>query len=1039
MAGGSISPPGVEVIQEFVTTSPTIISPSLPTVLVAPAYQLVDAFDDNGNPQSTAFAGTYRDGQGVIAYNLPNLISQASLVGFEDDVRVFLVYGTETRELKSVSDEELIVDGATGDITISTLKLVDLTQLYTQIGVEAGDVVRITWRGEGLDIPIASVDSDTELTLEASILDENLTSVSYDIVRNPAEFVFDAVAQANAEIGSEANYLRFTAALLKEDGTTVGDYIGSAGDALSVSITDSEHFLDGIDGVIGDSIFTSATATFLADVGARGAVANELFYSGSTPDDGGALLDIIEVVSDTQIHIESGTGVGASGLTYHVGDDSQATYTADSGTTDATVGTGATLTVTGGDFLTSVGAAGPVTNVFVELSTGVYQVEAVVDNDNLTYFSSAASVSLTGENPVVLVGQATAADGATGALTNFATISRDLTTLADDSTEAINFGGTTAASLTSVTDADNAVVGVGSPSPLTSGPAQAFSAVLLTAPLTLAWDPDLKRVSVQLERAAGISASTFAEIEDAVENSLNASYNLVVSDIIDAALGGTVGDGSTILGEADLEIIQFDGGSDEESLLLDADLLQSATPTAQVYVTYKALRIDLSSAATEPTLLDISDQTQRESLLGPATTDNPLSLMVFYALTNSPGRSVKALGVSAVSATKPSGTLEAYTSAFEFLEGYEVYLIVPGTLDPSIAQALQTHVNAMSQPSEKSERVGFFNTPMPVFKNATILASGTDGNTGTVIGANPAEFSASVDFEAQGVQAGDILVVGSLAASDDSPDGVNGTVGPLYGITVSGIKSGDPFVLEFDGTTAGLSTDWNDLVDVGFTVYRAGAAISQASDQAEVIAQVGEGFEDRRMYHHWPDQVTADVAGIASIIDGYYCASAWGGKSNQVQPQQPFSRTTVAGFTGVKNSNGYFSKSQLDRIAGGGTWITYQEAQNTPLKCRHQLSTDVSSVERREFSITRIIDYTAKYMRTGLNKQVGKFNITQSYLDGLASAVQGLLRALRESGVLIDGRLVSIAVNDVQPDKVDIVIAIDVPYPANYIEVTLQV
>jgi hypothetical protein len=994
MAGGSISPPGVEVIQEFVTTSPTIISPSLPTVLVAPAYQLVDAFDDNGNPQSTAFAGTYRDGQGVIAYNLPNLISQASLVGFEDDVRVFLVYGTETRELKSVSDEELIVDGATGDITISTLKLVDLTQLYTQIGVEAGDVVRITWRGEGLDIPIASVDSDTELTLEASILDEDLTSVSYDIVRNPAEFVFDAVAQANAEIGSEANYLRFTAALLKEDGTTVGDYIGSAGDALSVSITDSEHFLDGIDGVVGDSIFTSASASFLSSVGSRGTVNNELLYVGTGADDGGAFRDVVEVVSDTQIHIESGTGVGGVTLTYHVGDDSQATYTADSGTTDATVGTGCVLTVTGGNFTTSVGPVGVVTNTFVELSAGVYVVEEVLSDDTLQIFSTVAS---------------------------------------------INFGGTTAAPLTSVTDADNAVVGVGSPSPLTSGPVQAFSAVLLTAPLTLAWDPDLKRVSVQLERAAGISASTFAEIEDAVENSLNASYNLVVSDIIDAALGGTVGDGSTILGEADLEIIQFDGGSDEESLLLDADLLQSATPTAQVYVTYKALRIDLSSAATEPTLLDISDQTQRESLLGPATTDNPLSLMVFYALTNSPGRSVKALGVSAVSATKPSGTLEAYTSAFEFLEGYEVYLIVPGTLDPSIAQALQTHVNAMSQPSEKSERVGFFNTPMPVFKNATILASGTDGNTGTVIGANPAEFSASVDFEAQGVQAGDILVVGSLAASDDSPDGVNGTVGPLYGITVSGIKSGDPFVLEFDGTTAGLSTDWNDLVDVGFTVYRAGAAISQASDQAEVIAQVGEGFEDRRMYHHWPDQVTADVAGIASIIDGYYCASAWGGKSNQVQPQQPFSRTTVAGFTGVKNSNGYFSKSQLDRIAGGGTWITYQEAQNTPLKCRHQLSTDVSSVERREFSITRIIDYTAKYMRTGLNKQVGKFNITQSYLDGLASAVQGLLRALRESGVLIDGRLVSIAVNDVQPDKVDIVIAIDVPYPANYIEVTLQV
>ena len=121
MAGGSISPPGVEVIQEFVTTSPTIISSSLPTVLVAPAFQVVSAFDDNGNPQSDAFAGTYRDGQGVIAYNLPSLVAEASLVGFEDDVRVFLVYGTETRELNSENDESVIVDDGTGAFTLSTL------------------------------------------------------------------------------------------------------------------------------------------------------------------------------------------------------------------------------------------------------------------------------------------------------------------------------------------------------------------------------------------------------------------------------------------------------------------------------------------------------------------------------------------------------------------------------------------------------------------------------------------------------------------------------------------------------------------------------------------------------------------------------------------------------------------------------------------------------------------------------------------------------------------------------------------------------
>jgi len=340
MAGGSISPPGVEVIQEFVTTSPSIITPSLPTVVVAPAYQLVDAFDDNGNAQESAFAGTYRDGQGVIAYNLPSLVAEASLVGFEDEVRVFLVYGTEQRELNGLTDEELIIDDSSGNYAFGTLAFTDSTQLFTQIGVEAGDVVRLTWRAEVIDIPIASVDSDTQLTLESNIIDENLTGVTYDVVRNPAEFVFDLAQQANVEFGDSADYLRITAALLKEDGLTTGDYIGSAGDALELVLGESQAIVSGSDGAVGDSIFTSAGASFLTSVGARGTVSNELLYVGAGADDGAVFRDIVAVVSDTQIFVESGEGVGLSGLTYHVGDDAQATYTADSGAPAATVGTG---------------------------------------------------------------------------------------------------------------------------------------------------------------------------------------------------------------------------------------------------------------------------------------------------------------------------------------------------------------------------------------------------------------------------------------------------------------------------------------------------------------------------------------------------------------------------------------------------------------------------------------------------------------------------------------------------------------------------
>ena len=175
------------------------------------------------------------------------------------------------------------------------------------------------------------------------------------------------------------------------------------------------------------------------------------------------------------------------------------------------------------------------------------------------------------------------------------------------------------------------------------------------------------------------------------------------------------------------------------------------------------------------------------------------------------------------------------------------------------------------------------------------------------------------------------------------------------------------------------------------------------------------------------------------MLPGYYLAAGWAGLANLTTPEKGFSESSVAGYTGVKNSTGYFSKAQLDRIAGGGTWISYQQSQNAPIKCRHQLSTDTSSVEKREFNITRVVDYVAKYLRLGLQRQVGQFNITQQYLEALGTSIQGLLSGLEEDGKILNGSLVGLEVNDLQPDKIDVVVAIRVAIPANYIEITLQV
>jgi hypothetical protein len=78
-------------------------------------------------------------------------------------------------------------------------------------------------------------------------------------------------------------------------------------------------------------------------------------------------------------------------------------------------------------------------------------------------------------------------------------------------------------------------------------------------------------------------------------------------------------------------------------------------------------------------------------------------------------------------------------------------------------------------------------------------------------------------------------------------------------------------------------------------------------------------------------------------------------------------------------------------------------------------------------------------MRAGLRNFIGKFNITQPFLDTLSTVVQGQLSFLTESGVIIGGDLNNIVQDTSAPDTVLIDVTLDVPYPCNYIRLTLVI
>jgi hypothetical protein len=469
-----------------------------------------------------------------------------------------------------------------------------------------------------------------------------------------------------------------------------------------------------------------------------------------------------------------------------------------------------------------------------------------------------------------------------------------------------------------------------------------------------------------------------------------------------------------------------------------------ATARAQFYVQYRALRLDVTAQAANAGLLSFGDTTTLATNLSPITSDNPLGLGFYFALLNAPGIAVTGIGVDEESEGSPFGTLDGFTRAAQFLESYEVYGIAPLTHDPTIFQVFNTHVTLMSGPEQKGERIVLINPTIPTTYVDTLVASGTDGNT--TLTANQFDTGiAGLDslLVAQGesgtgpysVTAGIYLDIG-----DGNHYSVVNVVGSVLSIQTSGFLPGQ----NDDGyyATTPLPTP---LISEPFALRIRGAALllpdgmPDYDNIALTVQEIAQGYANRRVWSTFPDMCSATINGVQQQLDGFYLNAAIVGMIGAQPPQQSFTNFPMTGFTSVIGSTGTFSQSQMNIMAAGGNYIIIQDSPGTPLYSRMALTTDMTSVETRTDSVTKIVDFVAKFLRTGLKNYIGRFNITQGFLDSLGHVIAGLLGFLTDSGVLIGASLNNLVQDTTEPDQVDVDITLDVPLPCNYIRLTLTI
>ena len=179
--------------------------------------------------------------------------------------------------------------------------------------------------------------------------------------------------------------------------------------------------------------------------------------------------------------------------------------------------------------------------------------------------------------------------------------------------------------------------------------------------------------------------------------------------------------------------------------------------------------------------------------------------------------------------------------------------------------------------------------------------------------------------------------------------------------------------------------------------------------------------------------VTLDGATITPV-PGYYFACAYAGATQSDAPQRGFTNRSFAGFVKCFLTNDYFTEAQMNIIAEGGTTIVIQPNQRAPLTVRHQLTTDMTTVETREYSVTKNVDHMAKTARETFRPYIGRYLINAETMNLLYKVGGALVELWLSRGQALPGTVVDQF--QVDPNQVDRVFAcfkLKVPIPLNFI------
>ena len=455
--------------------------------------------------------------------------------------------------------------------------------------------------------------------------------------------------------------------------------------------------------------------------------------------------------------------------------------------------------------------------------------------------------------------------------------------------------------------------------------------------------------------------------------------------------------------------------------------------SGELYVEYREFL-----ATTARDVGSINNVADIDEIPGQLDEQNPLKWGVYKALAGSNGTLVKYTGVS------DPADLDAWTDeVLQVLSGRDdVYNFVPLTYDRRVLELFHTLVGNESSPEAGNWKGMFVNLQAKTEKMIVGLSSAND----------QALHPTSTD--------GQIV----LATVDDNPQATGQQYTRLRvparnsGFITHGVQPGDIVRFLFTVDAFGATQNQEFVVDrvlsetslLLLTGLDAPVTVAQKVEiwhsltKNEIIADLkdqAQAYADKRVCATWPDLLGA--AGITQ--PGYYLNCTLAGMASAVLPHQPLTNVQVPGFDDYARSTKFFNERQLDVLDDGGVWIVTEDRDGTPYTW-HALTTDTTQLKTQEEMVRRNVDSISYLFLRRLRPFIGRTNATKLLVEKIRYEAGKIIKFLKTNGYtddlggqLIDGEVTTCEIHHLAADRILLVIKLTVPFPANVIELHLEI